>query len=312
MRCLVLGGGGFIGSAVTDRLLETGHTVRVLARVGREPFRDVLGEPRLEWMEGDFLDIDDMRAAVRDMDVVLHMISTTIPSTAKDDPVWDVQSNVVGSLRLLEAIREAGVRRVIYISSGGTVYGESRYLPIDEGHPTDPYSPYAISKLAIEKHILALRRTQGTSPIVLRVANVYGQRQRLDVPQGAIGAFIERALDGEPIEVWGDGSVTRDYVHVDDVADVFARAVSYRGAESVFNVGTGLGTSLNELVKLLEEELGHRIARIHRHPRDMDVRTNVLDISRAQRSLGWRPKISIREGLRRSIMWAISVRSASP
>ena len=297
MKCLVLGGGGFIGSSVSDRLLLDGHLVRVLARPKLTPYRAFGPEEPMEWIRGDFLNVHDLREAVRGIDVVIHLVSTTVPKTANDDPIWDVQSNLIGSLQLFQVLQEQSVSKIIFISSGGTVYGPTRYLPIDENHPTNPLTAYGITKLAIEKHLQMFTHLHGVPSIILRVSNPYGERQRIETAQGAVGVFLNRALSGVPIEIWGDGTTTRDYIHISDVAAAVAYAIKYDGEEQIFNVGTGQGTSLNTLVDLIGLVIGHPVEKVYKPARTFDVPISVLDIARIREALEWFPQIDMHEGL---------------
>jgi UDP-glucose 4-epimerase len=237
------------------------------------------------------------------MDVVLHLVSSTLPKSSNDDPVHDVQSNLVATLRLLEAMVARSVRKIVFISSGGTVYGNPIYLPIDEMHPTNPQVSYGITKLAIEKYLLMFETIHGIKANILRVANPFGERQRSETAQGAVGVFLYRALRQQPIEIWGDGSVTRDYICIDDVADAFARAVQYSGPKSVFNIGSGVGTRLNELIEIIEEVLGKSVARRYLPARPFDVPTSVLSIALARAELKWAPQVPLRDGIARTAKW---------
>jgi UDP-glucose 4-epimerase len=306
MRCLILGGSGFIGSAICDRYLRDGHMLRVFERPRVEPYREFDKSESVEWMTGDFSNTHDIRSALKGMDAVVHLIGTTLPKTSNEDPVYDVQSNLVATLQLLEAMRSEGVGKIVFISSGGTVYGNPETLPIGELHPTNPLSSYGITKLAIEKYLLLYKGLHGLKPVVLRVANPYGERQRIETAQGVVAAFLSRVIRGEPIEIWGDGTVVRDYLHVSDVADAFARALTYDGRQSIFNIGSGNGISLNELVKTLGEIVGREIDIHYKQGRAFDVPVNVLDITLAGRELGWSPEIPIKTGLEQTITWISS------
>ncbi len=303
MRCVVFGGGGFIGSAIVDRLLQDGHVVRVFERPRVTPFRQFGVHEPLEWVTGDTLSTHDVRDAVQGMDAVVHLVSSTLPKNSNDDPVFDVQSNLVATLGLLEAMRECAVARIVFISSGGTVYGRPLRTPIDESHPTDPLVSYGIVKLAIEKYLLMYERLRGIKPVILRVANPYGERQRVETAQGAVAAFLYRALKGDTVEIWGDGSIVRDYIYVGDVANAFARALSYTGPQSVFNVSSGVGTSLEELLAALERSLDRPIARVYLPGRPFDVSVSVLDNTRARAELGWSPQVDLGDGIRRTVAW---------
>lgn len=303
MKCVIFGGGGFIGSAIADRLLLDGHAVRIFERPRVEPYRVFKASEQVEWVTGDFLSTHDVGGAVDGADVVLHLVSTTLPKNSNDDPVYDVQSNVVGTLQLLQAMVARNVRKIVFISSGGTVYGIPKYLPIDESHPTDPLVSYGITKLAIEKYLHLYERMHGIKAISLRVANPYGERQRVETAQGAVGVFLHRALAGNAIEIWGDGSVTRDYIHISDVAEAFVRAAGYSGPKSVFNISSGSGTSLNELAAMLEEVLGKPIERRYLAARPFDVPVSVLSNDLARAELHWAPSVSMRDGIARTAEW---------
>ena len=301
MKCIVFGGGGFIGSAVVDQLLSEGHFVRVFERPGGNRYRVFLPSENVEWVYGDFCDRRDVVAAISGMDVVFHLISCTLPKSSVEDPIYDVQTNVVASIQLLQAMQNSNAKKIIFISSGGTVYGKPQYLPIDEKHPTNPLVPYGIAKLSIEKYLLLYQELYGIKTVILRVANPYGVRQKVETAQGAVAVFFGCARQGTPVEIWGDGSIERDYLHIDDVAQAFSKAVRYEGPQSVFNIGSGRGTSLNRLVDELTAVFGRPIAKKHLQGRPYDVPKSILDISLAQQELLWTPQISLQEGLLRTL-----------
>ena len=303
MRIVIFGGGGFIGSTIADRLLVDGHELRIFERPRVQPYRMFASHESVEWIEGDLSSMHDVEQAADGMDAVMHLVSTTLPKGSNDDPIYDVQSNVVASLQLLDAMVQKKVARVVFISSGGTVYGAPQYLPVDEAHPTEPQVSYGITKLTIEKYLSLYRQLHGIRPVILRVANPYGERQRIETAQGAVGVFVHRALRGQPIEIWGDGSVTRDYIHVQDVADAFAQALVYEGDRTCFNISAGVGVSLNELVEMLGEVLGQSLDVRYLSGRPFDVKINVLSNALARQELGWEPRISMREGLERTVEW---------
>ena len=306
MKIVIFGGGGFIGSAIVDRLLLDGHDLRIFERPRVEPYRKFSEAERVEWVSGDMLSIHDISLALEGRDLVIHLVSTTLPKGSNEDPIYDVQSNLVGTLQLLNAMVAMNVRKIIFISSGGTVYGTPKYLPIDENHPCDPQVSYGITKLAIENYLHLYERMHGIKVVILRVANPFGKRQRIETAQGAVSVFLHLAISGQPINIWGDGSVIRDYIYIDDVAEAFARAVSYNGSKNIFNVSQGLGTSLNELIALIEEALGCPVEKNYLSARDFDVSISVLNNNLAWQELGWAPKISLREGIKITAEWMIS------
>lgn len=303
MRIVIFGGGGFIGSTIADRLLVEGHALRIFERPRVQPYRKFKATEAVEWMAGDLSSTHDVSDAVQGVDAVLHLVSTTLPKNSNDDPIYDVQSNVVASLHILNAMVAHQVRNIVFISSGGTVYGNPLYLPVDEKHPTNPVVSYGITKLAIEKYLQMYDHLHGIKAITLRVANPYGERQRIETAQGAVGVFLHHALKGIPIEIWGDGSVTRDYVHVSDVAEAFVQALHYTGVHRVFNVGSGVGTSLNTLIGELEAVLEQTIERRYLSARPFDVPVSVLCNNLARSELNWSPTVSMPEGIARTAEW---------
>lgn len=303
MKIVIFGGGGFIGSTIADRLLLDGHELRIFERPRVASYRKFAETERVEWMTGDFSSTHDVSDAIIGMDVVMHLVSTTLPKSSNDDPIYDVQSNVVATLQMLNAMVAHNVGKIVFISSGGTVYGTPTYLPIDENHPTNPLVSYGITKLTIEKYLQMYSHLYGINAIALRVANPYGERQRIETAQGAVGVFLHHALKGLPIEIWGDGSVTRDYIHISDVAEAFVRALEYSGEKSCFNISSGTGTSLNELIGTLGEVLGKPIERRFLAGRSFDVPVSVLSNDLARDELGWSPSISMREGIARTAQW---------
>ncbi len=312
MNCTIFGGGGFIGSALADRLLAEGHAVRIFERPRVPQYRSFLPHENVEWISGDFSNAHDLKKSVDAADVVFHLVSTSLPKNSNEDPVYDVQSNVVASLQLLRCMVDHKVPRVVFISSGGTVYGNPQYLPIDEKHPTNPIVSYGITKLAIEKYLQLYERLYGLTAISLRVSNPFGERQRIETAQGVVAAFLHRAIDQTPIEIWGDGSVTRDYLYLSDVIDALVKAAAYQGQERVFNISSGVGTSLASLIEVLESVFGSPIERTFLPGREFDVPVSILSSELARRELGWSPKVELRDGLVRTMAWIKKSRAQTP
>lgn len=303
MKITVFGGGGFIGSAIVDRLLKDGHELKVFEHPRVNPFRQFFSHEKVEWIKGDLMSVHDITEAIRGVDAVIHLVSTTLPKSSNDDPIFDVQTNLIASLQILDAMVVAKIPKIIFISSGGTVYGNPIVLPINESHPTDPVVSYGITKLAIEKYLMLYKRLHGLKVSILRVANPYGERQRIETAQGAVGVFLNNAIRNIPINIWGNGSVIRDYIYISDVADAFSSALVYEGNESIFNISSCKGTSLNELVENIEEVLGHEIKVNYLPSRSFDVSESVLDNSLALKHLGWKPQVELKEGLRNAAKW---------
>ncbi len=298
MKCAVFGGGGFIGSAVCDRLLKEGYALRIFERPKVPPYRVFEHNEKVDWIEGDMLSTHDLDNCLKGVDAVFHLVSTTFPKNSNENPIYDVESNLVGSLRLLDSMVRNGVPRIIFISSGGTVYGVPEYLPVDEQHATNPRVSYGITKLAIEKYLQLYSELHGIRPVILRVSNPFGSKQRMESAQGAATAFLRRALNDEQVEIWGDGSVTRDYLHVSDVAEAFLKALTYEGEKSVFNIGSGEGVSLNQLLGIIERVVERPVRRAYLPSRSFDIPASVLHNGLALQELGWSPTISLEEGIR--------------
>jgi len=238
-------------------------------------------------------------SALHGADCVFHLACTTFPSTSNDNISYDLESNVVATVQTLDAAASAAVRRVVFVSSGGTVYGIARQIPISETHPTDPICSHGIQKLSIEKYLYLFRSMKGLDSIILRVSNMYGESQGCNKPLGAVAHFAAKAISGTALEIWGDGTTIRDYVYVDDVVRSLILAARYQGAERVFNIGTGRGTSLAQLVDSLRERTPWPVAANYRPTRGFDVPENVLDIDLARGELLWRPEVTLEGGLDR-------------
>lgn len=306
MNSLLLGGNGFIGSHLVDRLLADGHSVRVFDKY-EERYRRPL--PRVDYRFGDFGNRGLLAEALHGIDLVFHLINTSLPKTSNDDPAYDVQSNVIETLFLLEKCVELGVRKVVFISSGGTVYGRPSQLPVAEDGATDPECSYGITKLMIEKYLSLYRQLHGLEYVVVRPSNPYGSRQNPRGIQGAIPVFLGRIARGEPVEIWGDGSVVRDYLFIDDLVDGICRAAFITAGDRIFNLGSGQGLSLNKVLAAIRSVTGREVPVIHKPGRQFDVPAIYLDISRASRQLGWHPVTSLEIGIQQT--WDF-IRSLGP
>lgn len=303
MRCVVLGGAGFLGSHLAPRLAAAGHAVRLFDLPGRVRPRGFPAPERFEWCEGDFTKRTEVARALAGCDAAFHLVSTTVPGSADENPVYDLETNVVATLGVLEEALAAGVKRLVFVSSGGTVYGLPRAIPIPETHPTDPITAHGVGKLAIEKYLGLYHVLRGLDHRIVRLANPFGERQRAPSVQGLVAACLYRALAGGALEVWGDGAAVRDYLYAGDAAEALVRALDYAGPERVFNVGSGVGRSVNEVIAAVESVTGRRIERRYGARRAFDVPASVLDISRARAELGWVPRTGFEEALARTAAW---------
>jgi UDP-glucose 4-epimerase len=297
MNVLVLGGNGFIGSHLVDRLLLEGHAIRVFDKY-EEHYRKPLSS--VDYRFGDFGNRGLLGESVENIDVVYHMISTTLPKTSNDDPVFDVQSNVLESLSLFEKCVSSGVKKIIFVSSGGTVYGNPEKLPVTEEHPTNPLCSYGIMKLTIEKYLALFKQLYNLEYVIVRPSNPYGDRQNPMSVQGAIPVFLGKAVKNETIEIWGDGEIVRDYIFIDDLVDGLYRVATYNSPYRVFNMGSGVGHSLNDLLKIIRNVVGCQLKVHYAKKRSFDVPKIYLDISRARSELSWEAVTPMELGIKKT------------
>ncbi|WP_138469427.1 NAD-dependent epimerase/dehydratase family protein [Poseidonocella sp. HB161398] len=302
MKVLVIGGCGFIGSHIVDSLQAAGAAVRVLDR-RPEAFREQL--PDVEYNFGDFSDPFQLLEALEGVDAVMHCASTTVPSTSNVDPVADITGNLISTVRLLKLLRQMNIKKLVYLSSGGTVYGIPQVDPVSEDHPQNPISSYGIVKSAIEKYIYMEEQLHGLNAVVLRASNPYGPRQGHTGIQGIIGTYLWKLSRGENLEVWGDGSVVRDFIYVKDMADICVAAL-HSEKRGCFNAGAGEGASVNEIVEAVRVATGIDFQPTYKASRAYDVPRIVLDIDRAKDAFGWAPKVSLVEGVAESWKWVQS------
>lgn len=300
-RCLVLGASGVLGINLCNTLIAGGAEVTAF---GRRLSRPTSLHQDVKWISGHFDDVRTFEHAVRGQEFVFHLISTTIPDDSNRDPAADLAANVLPTVRLLEVCCKEGVKKVVFSSSGGTVYGIPSRVPIPESSSTEPISGYGISKLAIEKYLALFHRLHGLEYHVCRISNIYGPFQQGNRRQGLVATTIRRALLKEHVEIWGDGQVIRDFVYVDDVVAAMLCCCFYHGPYKVMNVGSGTGLTINQVIDDIELVLNEgAIDRSHRPGRTVDVPRNTLDISLIQSETSWQPIVAWHEGLRRSIEW---------
>jgi UDP-glucose 4-epimerase len=295
MNILILGGNGFVGSHLADALLLDGHKIRILDK-SPEKFRAPL--KNVDYRIGDFTDADLLASALEKIDFVFHTLSTTVPATSNLNPKADVQNNLVGTIGLLDEMVKAGVEKITFLSSGGTVYGNSSAELISENEPLNPVgSSYAISKTAIENYLFLYGKLHGIEPSIFRVSNLYGPRYGYTGVQGIITTFLDAMKKGEHVRVWGDGSAIRDYIFIDDLIILCVLAVN-ANRKGVYNVGSGVGHSILDVIGVIEKVLGKKADIKFDLGKVMDIKRVVLDIGKARRVFGWEPKISLEEGIR--------------
>lgn len=295
---LVIGGNGFLGSHLVDALAGASqHRITVFDMFSGTTHWTSKG---IEIFDGNFLNTDDVRRAVRGNSIVVHMLSTTDPATAENDPTVDIRTNILSSVELFEICVDEGVEHVYFASSGGTVYGDQGKVSYREDDPTLPVSPYGIGKVAIENYMRFFQRKHGLRSTSLRIANPYGTRQNPHKRQGIIPIFLRNILTGKPLTVMGDGSMFRDYIYVKDFAAI-ATTVITRGADAeVYNVGSGRGTTINELIESMIRVTGMTPQIEYRPTPPTYVHGSVLDISRVNEEFGPFTMTDLDEGIART------------
>jgi len=302
MKVLVTGGAGFIGSHVADRLIAAGHEVAVVddLSTGHREFVNPRATPHVIDIRSPKL--SEVFEAERPEAVIHHAAQAEVRRSV-EDPALDAAINIGGTLNLLTCCRRYKIARVVYAGTGGAVYGDTAVLPTPEDHPTRPASPYGISKLIAEQYLACWGALYGVGGIALRYANVFGPRQNPLGEAGVVAIFSHRILRGEPITINGDGEQTRDYVYVEDVAEANLRALERTDVTGTVNLGTGIETSVNALLRRLEAVAGVKAEAHHASPKPGEQRRSVLDASAAKRILGWTPQVTLDEGLRRTLAY---------
>jgi UDP-glucose 4-epimerase len=285
--CLVLGGGGFLGTNLCRRLRQQGCRVRAFGRRALFP-QELAG---IEWMQGNFADGAALAASLHDVDVVFHLIHGL---------EGDLAQNVFRTLALLKMSAELG-QRMVFVSSGGAIYGRCSQIPTPETAPAEPMSAYGASNLAIEKQLHDHQNVLDFR--ILRVTNAFGPFQIAHKKQGLVAALIDCALRDQPVEIWGDGSVVRDFIFVDDILDALESAAHDNSGTRIFNIGSGRGRTVREVISAIEVLLSKKIDIAWQAGRSSDVPISVVSIERAKQVLDWSPKTSFENGLELTISW---------
>jgi UDP-glucose 4-epimerase len=302
LKCAVLGGGGFIGSHLSEALRVEGCQVNIFDRQQARYFCSS-SQKGINIFTGDFSNSKDLSRAISDCEVVYHLVSSTVPQTSVDNPFFDINTNLLSTVQLLDEARKARTKKIVFISSGGTVYGMPKEIPIKEDHPTYPINSYGICKLAIEKYLHLYWALYGLDYCVLRVSNAYGEGQSSTETQGLIATSILKALCQETLTIWGDGSVVRDYIYISDIISALLRARVSKGEPKVFNIGTGQGYSVKEIIGVIEQAVQKPLQIKYLPGRIFDVPVNILDVCRARTHLNWQPMIELSEGILRTSKW---------
>jgi len=299
-NCVIFGGNGFIGSHLAEGLIANGYEVSIFDTFNHGK-KNISHLGKIETIKGNFLNENDLNNAMKNVDYVFHYISTTNPATSARNPIFDVETNIIGSIKLFQAAQKNDVEKIFFSSSGGTIYGEPTEIPINELSPTNPVNPYAISKLAIEKYLEYFHRQGCMEYVILRYSNPYGERQNPFGNQGVIPIFLNKIRNNETPTIYGDGNSLRDYIYIKDAIDATLAIVNIKNKSKIYNIGYGKGTSLNELINIMGEVTGKKISPNYVNDPGLYITKIILDIQKIRNETGWFPKISIGEGI--SKMW---------
>lgn len=280
MKVTLLGGTGFIGSNLIRRL-NTIEWIQARSYSRHLPSSDQ-GVLPSQCIIGDFLDKDRLLQAIIESDVVVHMISSTVPAIAERNPKYDIETNLCPSIDLFELIPHSSVKKVIFLSSGGTVYGNPQSLPVSETHPLNPIGPYGIVKVSVEHFLQYYARKYGFEYTIARISNPYGTGQRIDGLQGVISAFLYKAIRDEPLQIWGGGNTVRDNIYVDDLTECLVKMICCREISGVYNVGSGEGRSIIEIINSIQRVTGLNPLVTYTPSVTGTVASTFLDISRRQ------------------------------
>ncbi|NNE33773.1 MAG: NAD-dependent epimerase/dehydratase family protein [Rhodothermales bacterium] len=301
MKVLVTGGAGFIASHVADALVAAGHDVHILDDLSSGKMENVPAGSTFHRM-----DVRDPEARAlfseHQFEILVHHAAQMDVRRSVADPAFDARVNLIGFLNLMESARTNGLKKVIFASTGGAIYGEPEYVPQDENHPLRPLSPYGIAKLSTEKYLYFYEQEYGIPFVALRYGNVYGPRQNPHGEAGVIAIFISRLLSGTQAIIYGDGEQTRDYVFVGDVVRANMAAVDYEGS-GIFNVGTSVETDVNQLFRILRDEIRPEMVERHDEARPGEQRRSVLDYRHTREHLSWSPAVSVEDGLKATVEW---------
>ncbi|HMU54756.1 MAG TPA: GDP-mannose 4,6-dehydratase [Nitrospira sp.] len=299
MKVLVTGGAGFIGSHIVDRLVQEGHDVVVVDNLSTGKRRNLNRAARFYKIDIQSWRLERVFRNERP-NVVMHLAAQMDVRKSVEDPLFDAQVNVLGTLNILQQTVKHGVRKVVFSSSGGAIYGEQDVFPATESHATRPLSPYGLSKLCGEQYLSYYERVGGVQVVNLRYANVYGPRQDPEGEAGVVAIFIQKLLNNEQPVINGNGRQTRDFVFVEDVVEANL-AVMGQETAGTYNVGTGVETSINDLFRILVQHTGSTCKELHGPAKKGEQARSVIDAAKLRHELSWEPKMSLSDGLKRTV-----------
>ncbi|MFI5264713.1 MAG: NAD-dependent epimerase/dehydratase family protein [Candidatus Kapaibacterium sp.] len=302
MKILITGGAGFIGSHIADALITSGHAVVVLDNLSSGSRENL--NPNAQFIQGDICDhsLIDRLFSEHQFDIINHHAAQMDVRKSVEDPVFDAETNIIGSINLLEASVKYSIKRFIFASTGGAIYGEQEYYPADENHLTNPESPYGVAKRSIELYLHYYNKVHGLAHTIFRYANVYGPRQDPSGEAGVVSIFANTLLQNKQCTVFGDGSQTRDYVYVGDLVRAHLLALENTMGSETFNISTGIETSVNDLFTMLSDIIvGKKAEAIYADARKGELERSVCSYKKAEKMLGWKPEIKLRDGLEKTV-----------
>lgn len=299
MKILVTGGAGFIGSHVADGFIDNGHDVIIIDNLSMGRMENVNSKAKFYLLDIRAKECEKVFEQ-EEIDVVCHHAAQMDIRISVDDPIFDADVNVLGSLNILQNCMKFGVQKLLFASTGGAVYGEQKIFPCNESHPTHPVSPYGITKLTVEKYLYYYANEFGLKHVILRYANIYGPRQNPLGEAGVVAIFTHKLLDRAQPIINGDGKQTRDYVYVEDAVRANLKALTFE-TNDVFNIGTGIETDVNKIFKLLNEKTDGKANEEHGPTKPGEQRRSVIRYEKAEKLLKWKPTVDLEEGLKRTV-----------
>lgn len=299
-RCIIYGGAGFIGSHLAEELLSQNFGVTIFDKVNTSTRNVGHILEDINFIEGDFNNKADIRKSLKNHDYAVHLVSSTLPANSIINPIYDIETNLISSINLFDECLKQNIKKVIFISSGGTVYGIPDKIPIDESHQTNPINSYGIIKLAIEKYLYLFNKLNKLNYTILRFSNPFGERQNPHLGQGLICNFLYKIKNNLSLHIWGNGKIIRDYFYIKDGAKAIYKALITNTEFKIFNIGSGRGISINDILKKIEQVLKLRFKTEYFPPREIDVPVNVLNNNLAKKYLDWKPVTTFDAALRKT------------
>ncbi len=307
-RVLLIGGNGFIGSHLIDELVYNSYHVNVLD-CQNELFREK--NKNINYYSGSFIDSKLIQKASKGCDIIIHLAHSTIPSISLNHPEEEILESISGFVNLVNCLKSLSISKIVYFSSGGTVYGNPINLPVDENTMPQPISPYGVAKLAIENYLHMFSHLNGFDYIIIRPSNPYGPRQNYLGKQGIIGIFMNKIINNQTIDIWGDGNIIKDFIYIEDLTAAVIKLINRGFNNQIYNIGSGTGVSLNHIIELLSDVTGIKPRVIYKDPQPHDVKKIILSIEKIKSRIIWEPTTSLIDGIRINYEWYKSINKYS-